>query len=368
MPAAAITPTRARERRAGLGKSEGGCFASLGMTRVAGSVRVAHQASSSSGSAKTLPRDLCAWRWTGRPSSFSQRCTVRTRRLKWAAISFHDSRRRVLTLEHTIAGGRSCACASRRHEATRAARRDPAGRFARTGHHERVLGQEDRSEQPAEAGDELSEAAAAELARDHDRERHGGSPGNGGDAPQRGEGAAQQERELRVNRDERRTVDVSPIEMPPEIEEIQLVAEVAVAAGRRQVERELHADAEDQNPGVERRDPPRRRFRGVVHGAARNSPTRRFSALTAATFGGPFGRGLNGRPPDRRGSPPRLAARSDYPQKPTTRRMRPSGARSYTFVPRPRGEPSGPCAVHPAIAVPCACRTSPSRRRVIPGM
>src|SRR5918995_1991751 len=33
------------------------------------------------------------WRWTGRPSSVSHLRTVRTPRFRYAAISFHDSRR-----------------------------------------------------------------------------------------------------------------------------------------------------------------------------------------------------------------------------------------------------------------------------------
>jgi hypothetical protein len=33
---------------------------------------------------------LWSFRWTGKPSSFSQRCTVRTSRRKWEAISFHE--------------------------------------------------------------------------------------------------------------------------------------------------------------------------------------------------------------------------------------------------------------------------------------
>src|SRR5205085_3931787 len=42
------------------------------------------------------------WRRTGSPSFFSQRCTVRTSRFKYAATSFHESRR---SARSSVTGG-----------------------------------------------------------------------------------------------------------------------------------------------------------------------------------------------------------------------------------------------------------------------
>src|SRR5216684_3422494 len=49
------------------------------------------QASSSPAYAYTVDFFLCSWRWTGRPSVLSQRCTVRTSRPRYDAISFQET-------------------------------------------------------------------------------------------------------------------------------------------------------------------------------------------------------------------------------------------------------------------------------------
>jgi hypothetical protein len=64
---------------------------SLSATRAEPRLR-AH-ASRSALNAYTDPIFWWTCRWTGMPSRFSQRCTVVTSRLKYAAISFHESSR-----------------------------------------------------------------------------------------------------------------------------------------------------------------------------------------------------------------------------------------------------------------------------------
>jgi len=54
----------------------------------------ARQASISLGKAYTLARLLCECRWTGSPSSFSQRRAVRRSFCRYTPISFQDSNRR----------------------------------------------------------------------------------------------------------------------------------------------------------------------------------------------------------------------------------------------------------------------------------
>lgn len=115
----------------------------------------------------------------------------------------------------------------------------------------------DRRGQDAETGEELGEAPSAELAREDHRERDGRGSGDGCDSAQDGERAAEQESHLRVEPDEWRGIHVPPVEVTPEVQEVELVPEVAVAVRGGQVDSELDGREEEQEPQVEGADLPR---------------------------------------------------------------------------------------------------------------
>jgi hypothetical protein len=145
----------------------------------------------------------------------------------------------------------------------------PEERFERIHRHQAVDGEEDGREQGAEAGERLREPAASELTSEDHRDRDLRGTGESGDGPQHGKGSAEQQRGLRVEGDEGSAVDVAPVKMAAEIEEVELVAEVAVAVGRREMQCELRGDGDEQQDHVERGDVPgtRRGTRGFFASA-----------------------------------------------------------------------------------------------------
>ena len=75
------------------------------------------------------------------------------------------------------------------------------------------------------------------------------APASAGDRAQDRERAAEEERDLRVEADRGRRVDVAPGEVAPAVEEVELVAEVAVAVREGEVDGQLRAgDGEEEPP------------------------------------------------------------------------------------------------------------------------
>lgn len=76
--------------------------------------------------------------------------------------------------------------------------------------------------------------------------------GDRGNDAQRRKRPAEQQRDLGVQPDQRRVVDVAPAEVPAAVEEVELVAEVAVAGEDREVDGELEGGEKGQEAPVER--------------------------------------------------------------------------------------------------------------------
>ena len=112
-----------------------------------------------------------------------------------------------------------------------------------------------RAYQDAEAGEELRITIAAEFASDQDGERDQRGAGQRGQNSQRRQRTAHQQRNLRVDGDQRRGIDITPVEMPGHVEIVELVAKVAVMADAgEQVQQQLGGAERDQNADVKPRE------------------------------------------------------------------------------------------------------------------
>src|SRR3712207_5800542 len=118
--------------------------------------------------------------------------------------------------------------------------RDPDERLERVHRQDRVDAQEVRRDYDGEAGQQNREASAPRLARDEAREEDGRGARERGQQSQREEGVAERGAlEPRDDGDERRLVYVTPVEVFAARQVVKLVAEVAVAAVRQEVNQQL---------------------------------------------------------------------------------------------------------------------------------
>ena len=98
-------------------------------------------------------------------------------------------------------------------------------------HGEEAVGhQNGGAEQNGGSGEKLGIASAAEFTRDEHGERDERGAGERGKDAQRPERSAHQQRDFRVNGDQRGGIDVAPVEMAGHVEVIKFVAKVAVVA------------------------------------------------------------------------------------------------------------------------------------------
>ena len=88
--------------------------------------------------------------------------------------------------------------------------------------------QVDRGDEYGESGQRLGKGPTAELARDQHGQSHHSRAGQHRQDPQRRQRAAERQRDLGVDRHQRRAVDITPVEVAGAVEEVELVAEVAV--------------------------------------------------------------------------------------------------------------------------------------------
>src|SRR5262249_5397397 len=124
-----------------------------------------------------------------------------------------------------------------------------------------VFAEVDRRGQHAQPRERLSEAPSAELAPEGNGQDEPRGSDGGGNRAQHHERSAEEKREFRVEADERRAIDISPVKMASEIEGIQLVAEVAVSVGGGQMHEELDRDEKDERTNGQRRQGPKLRPR-----------------------------------------------------------------------------------------------------------
>jgi len=80
------------------------------------------------------------------------------------------------------------------------------------------------------------------VSRQQHGEGHHAGPGQHGKDPQRRQRAAEEEGYLRVDRDQRGAIHVTPIQVSGAIEEVELVTEVAVAEEAGNVEQDFRGD------------------------------------------------------------------------------------------------------------------------------
>ena len=160
------------------------------------------------------------------------------------------------------------------HDHVRAPR--PEQRLERVHREEVVHHDVDEGEGARQGGEAHREASAAHLARQEARQQDERRSGEGRGEPHREErGAERVADEPRHRGDERRLVHVAPVEVLAAGQEVQLVAEVPVAGGGREVQQQLRRrDREDDGqPAGEPR--PRARHRSVIrHDGQPVQPTR----------------------------------------------------------------------------------------------
>ena len=143
----------------------------------------------------------------------------------------------------------------------------PKERLERIHRQDAIDRQVDRGDDDPETGESLGKRAAAELSGDQDRQRHHGSSRQHRQHPQRRQRTAEQQRDLGVHRDQRRAVHIPPVQVARAVEEIELVAEVAVPEKTGNVEEHLgRHQAEKDSVGESRKRWQQVRFvdRGVV--------------------------------------------------------------------------------------------------------
>ena len=129
----------------------------------------------------------------------------------------------------------------------------PAERLEGIHVEEMIQGQDAGSQQNAEGGEPLGEAASAQFARDGSGEQHQAGAGQRGSQADGGERTAEQ-RDLDAadEGDHRRHIDVSPGQMAGQREVVQLVDEVAVVAARVEVKNQLEGgESGHQHSGSE---------------------------------------------------------------------------------------------------------------------
>jgi hypothetical protein len=104
----------------------------------------------------------------------------------------------------------------------------PEERFEGVHRQDAVDHQVDRGDDDSETGKSLCERAAAKLSGDRHGQRHQGDAGQNRQDPECRQRTAEKERDLGVHGDQRRAVDVPPVEVAGAVQEIELVAEIAV--------------------------------------------------------------------------------------------------------------------------------------------
>ena len=130
-------------------------------------------------------------------------------------------------------------------------------------HGEDAVGaQVDGRREHGQAGHALREAPASQLPGQDHGEGHEQRPGQGGDEAQDVERAAEEQGQPGHEADHRGVIDVAPVQVPAAIQEVELVAEVAVAAGESSVDRELQSGERDEQPPIETGDRRRRHLGG----------------------------------------------------------------------------------------------------------
>ena len=145
------------------------------------------------------------------------------------------------------AGSRSLTSEGQKH---RVDGPHPEQRLERVHRQKAVDAEEDGCREDRQGRHPLCVPAAAEPPRQEPRQDDERGTRQRGKDAQGGQRPAEEQRDLRPQADHRGVVDVAPVEVPGAVEEVELVAEVAVAVRERRVDDELRRrEQADHDPG-----------------------------------------------------------------------------------------------------------------------